>query len=117
MKKIDTEFYRERLLQIRCRLLSDVTHMADSALHGADEPGETGVVDSGETGSGNYEQDATLSLLRHDEDLLKQVEDALERIDDGHYGSCDECGQKIPRTRLNAIPYTLYCVKCATRME
>jgi DnaK suppressor protein len=41
----------------------------------------------------------------------------LERIEDGSYGSCEECGVKIPKARLNAIPYATTCVKCAEQLE
>ena len=38
-------------------------------------------------------------------------------IEDGVYGACNECEHKIPKTRLKAIPYTPYCVKCASQIE
>ena len=41
------------------------------------------------------------------------MEAALERIEEGNYGVCEECATKIPKTRLNAIPYASHCVKCA----
>jgi RNA polymerase-binding transcription factor DksA len=50
-------------------------------------------------------------------EVLSQIEGALERIEDGDYGSCVECSGKIPKMRLNAIPYTPYCVKCASQLE
>jgi DnaK suppressor protein len=68
-------------------------------------------------GSDNYEQGLTLSLLESEEVVLGQVQAALERIDTGVYGLCDECEGKIPKTRLKAIPYTPYCVKCATEIQ
>lgn len=43
---------------------------------------------------------------------LIQIKRALERIDNGEYGICQECGRKIPPGRLKAIPYTSYCVEC-----
>jgi len=43
---------------------------------------------------------------------LMQIKRALERIDAGDYGICQECGQQIPVGRLKAIPYTSYCKEC-----
>lgn len=43
---------------------------------------------------------------------LIQVKKALERIENGEYGICQECGREIPMERLKAIPYTSYCVEC-----
>ena len=68
-------------------------------------------------GSDNFEQEFTLSLMENDEETLELIEAALERIEDGTYGSCTECGGRIPKTRLNAIPYTPHCIKCATELQ
>jgi RNA polymerase-binding protein DksA len=43
---------------------------------------------------------------------LIQIKQALERIENGEYGICQECGKQIPTGRLKAIPYTSYCVEC-----
>jgi len=52
-----------------------------------------------------------------EERIGRQIEEALERIDAGDFGACHECGKKISKTRLKAIPYALYCVKCAEKIE
>jgi DnaK suppressor protein len=67
-------------------------------------------------GSDNFEQEFTLSLMENDEDTLAAIEHALERIEDGTYGACEECNGKIPKLRLEAIPYAAHCVKCASKM-
>ncbi|MEJ2662785.1 MAG: TraR/DksA family transcriptional regulator [Spirochaetia bacterium] len=48
---------------------------------------------------------------------LKLVENALSRIENGHYGKCMRCNQKIPKERLDAIPYAILCIKCKTSEE
>ena len=68
-------------------------------------------------GSDNFEQEFTLSLMQNEEGTLDLIETALERIEDGVYGQCEQCGVKIPKARLNAIPYTTFCVKCASQLE
>jgi DnaK suppressor protein len=70
-----------------------------------------------DVGSDNFEQEFTLTLMANDEGVLELIEDALERIEDGTYGSCTECGARIPKTRLNAIPYTPHCIKCADQSK
>ena len=66
-----------------------------------------------ELGSVNFEQGFTLSLMESEEETLDKVEVALERIENKQYGLCEECDGAIPKTRLNAIPHTTYCVSCA----
>ena len=68
-------------------------------------------------GSDNFEQEFTLSLMENDEETLDLIEGALERIEAGTYGSCTECDGRIPKTRLNAIPYTPHCIKCASEHQ
>lgn len=59
---------------------------------------------------------ATLSLDR-EAALLRAVELALARIADGSYGSCMDCGDEINLKRLNAVPWTPYCMTCQQSME
>ena len=67
---------------------------------------------------GRYaDQKLTVSLLRRDKDTLDQIEAAIQRIEDGGYGRCEECGEQIPKTRLDAIPYAAECVRCASQRE
>ncbi len=68
-------------------------------------------------GSDNFEQELTLSLVGSEKEALEKIEFALERIADGSYGKCEDCGKKIPEPRLEAIPYTAVCVQCAAVQE
>jgi DnaK suppressor protein len=73
--------------------------------------------DMAELGSGNFDQELTLSLLGSEKDALDQIDGALERIEGGTFGQCEECGGKIPKSRLEAIPYAALCVQCASEEE
>jgi DnaK suppressor protein len=70
-----------------------------------------------ELGSDNFEQEFTLGLMEAEEDTLVMIEQALERIDQTVYGRCVQCDCVIPKARLNAIPYTPVCIKCAEERE
>jgi len=48
---------------------------------------------------------------------LQMIESALGRLRDGHYGVCMSCGKKIPRERLEAIPYAVLCIDCKSSEE
>ena len=48
---------------------------------------------------------------------LEQIENALRRIEEGAYGSCEHCGGKIAEARLNALPYTNTCIECQREAE
>ncbi len=121
MKKTDVQLYRDRLLTLRARLRGDVNHMAEAALNKNRMEGNGDLssmpIHMADIGSDNFEQEFTLSLMESEEDLLGKIETSLERIEEGTYGACEECGARIPKTRLNAIPYTDLCVRCAERIE
>ena len=121
MKKRESRVYKERLLFLRARLRGDVTAMADAALNKtrSEACGDLSSmpIHMADVGSDNYEQEFTLSLMETEEGTLDQIEAALERIEDAAYGACVECAGRIPKTRLNAIPYTPHCVKCASELE
>ena len=58
-----------------------------------------------------------MSLVGSEKEALEKIEVALERLADGSYGKCEDCGKKIPASRLEAIPYTAVCVQCAANQE
>lgn len=62
-----------------------------------------------------YEQTKSLSLEQNTKGLLIQVNEALHRFSDGTYGVCTDCGQSIDPARLEAIPYTSRCIRCAQK--
>ena len=121
LTKLELKAYREQLLGLRARLRGDVTQMADSALKKNRTEGSSDLssmpIHMADLGSDNFEQEFTLSLMETEEGTLEKIESALERIEDGGYGVCEECGLKIPKKRLNAIPFAVMCVKCASQYE
>ncbi len=121
MKKADMKAYRERLLLLRARLRGDVNQLADAALkkNGGEGNGNLSSmpIHMADIGSDNFEQEFTLTLMQSEEETLEAIESALERIEDGSYGLCEECNVKIPKARLNAIPYATLCVRCAEQLE
>lgn len=120
-KKPDVRPFKEKLLQLRARLRGDVSAMADATLRRtrSEASGDLSSmpIHMADIGSDNFDQEFTLSLMANDEETLELIESALERIEEGTYGSCTECGARIPKTRLNAIPYTPYCIKCADQSQ
>src|SRR5207244_1975119 len=113
----DLEGFRQQLLALRERLGGDVTHLADEALRSPDQAGGNlshVPLHMADLGTDNYEQENTLNLLERERRLLEEIDAALERIDRGDFGRCEECQEPIkPKDRLKELPYTRYCVECA----
>jgi DnaK suppressor protein len=67
------------------------------------------------TGEISRELDAKISMRQHRQ--LKEIEDALERLKLGDYGSCEDCGEPIPEQRLRLFPAARLCVRCQEEMD
>ena len=117
MMDTDLTLHRERLLALRARLQGDMTQMQDNALNKDHNQTTSMPNHMAELGSGNFDQEFTLSLLGNEKDALNQIEAAIERIEDGSYGRCETCGVQIPKARLNALPYAVSCIQCASQQE
>ena len=117
MRKTDLTLHRERLLALRARFQGDTTQMEDNALNKDHTKITSMPNDMAELGTGNFDQELTLRLLGSEADALNQIEAAIERIEGGTYGLCETCSMKIPKSRLEAIPYAAQCVQCAAQRE
>ena len=120
MKKAEMKVFKERLLSLRARLRGDVSAMADAALKKTRTEANGDLssmpIHMADVGTDAFEQEFTLSLMEHEGDALEQIEAALVRIEDGLYGVCLECEAKIPKARLQVLPQTPHCVKCADKV-
>ncbi len=119
LKKTDIMTYKDRLLALRARLRGDVDAMADAALkrnRAANEPSAM-PIHMADLGSDNFEQEFTLSLMETEGGTLAAIESALVRVEEGGFGLCEDCEGVIAKSRLNAIPYTPRCIKCAQDSE
>jgi RNA polymerase-binding protein DksA len=121
MKAAETKAFKAILQSMRARLRGDVTTMADAALRKtrSESSGDLSSmpIHMADIGSDAYEQEFTLSLMENEGAALDKIQMSLDRIEEGTYGACEECGVKIPKMRLNAIPYATHCIKCASEQE
>jgi DnaK suppressor protein len=118
MTKADLQHYQQALLSLRRRLTGDVSQLAGEALTtGRDNGGPAAPMHPAEQGTDAFEQEFTLSLLKNQEQALEEIADALDRIEKGAFGRCEECGGAIPKARLQALPYARHCVACARKVQ
>ena len=113
MKKADLDKYRKKLLQLKSQIRNDVDGVLGNAFNG--DQGSQG--DEGDLGSENADQALALNLTENDTQTLRMIDSALRRIEEGTYGVCVGSGARIPKARLDAIPYTPYCVAFAEKVE
>lgn len=87
--------------------------LSDVLRDGGDGAGD----DQADTGAKAFERDQEMTLLANARDMLFQTRHALERIDSGTYGTCENCGGPIGKARLQAFPRATFCVTCKQRQE
>jgi RNA polymerase-binding protein DksA len=121
MTQAELDNFRQVLLDLRNRLKGDVSHLTGEALRhaGGEASGNLSntPIHMADLGTDNFEQEFTLSLLENEERALDEIADALDRVQHGTFGQCEECHKEIPRARLHALPYARHCVDCARKLE
>ena len=109
--------FRGLLLEKRNELLGNVSYMEKDALREERSDLSNMPIHMADAGTDSYEQEFTLELMDSERKLITEIDQALERIDDGTYGICQGNGEPIPKPRLEAIPWARYCVACANIQE
>jgi RNA polymerase-binding protein DksA len=112
---IDTAPYRKRLEEERARLLHAVSFLErENPGSMSDELGELaeGGTDNhlGDTATAMYDRELDEGLEEGAQQTLSEIDAALQRIEDGTYGICENCGKPIGAERLAAIPWTRLCI-------
>jgi len=110
---------RERTIQdIKKNLISQKKALLVGALEALNElPGPTVFPDLGDQATAEIDRNFMLRLRGRERKLLKKIEEAIERIDQGVFGICDKCGLDIDVRRLEARPVTTMCIECKILQE
>jgi RNA polymerase-binding protein DksA len=117
----EIERFEQMLLEKRREIVGDVNEMQDEALRKSrlDASGDLSSmpIHMADIGTDNYEQEFALELMDSERKLLREIDDALERIQQGTYGICEGTGKPIPKARLRAQPWARYRVEYARMLE
>ena len=105
--------FKKILLKEREQIVGDVKQIVESSK----EMGQDGIQDIGDEAANMYNKQVLLSLNENERIRLKEVDESLDRIENGTYGICDECGGPISLRRLEVRPVAKYCVPCLTKLE
>ena len=115
---------KAELKEVRAQLNDDVKRLTgelaevEGDLAGMIEnSGEGAGHDQADVGSASFERDQEMVIVNNARDMLEQSQHALERIADGTYGQCENCGNPIGKNRLMAFPRATLCLSCKQREE
>ncbi len=106
---------RKKLIGMRQDILLEAKAEVDHIL--SEEDKYNGVSDDGDFADVAFRDAMQAAKLNRHQSQLKDIEEALRKIEEGTYGICDECEGDIPLGRLNAMPFALRCVDCQEKHE
>lgn len=115
LTKAQLEKFKKRLIELR----SQITQTLNVTTRDVKRPDEaTGYSQhQADQGTDDFDRTISLSLTTKEFELLRQIDRALEKIDESSYGICDVSGEEIPIARLEAIPYATMTVKAQSKFE
>ncbi len=112
MDQNDLQYFRSVLED----MLEEIKEKGQDTLDNLSGSNQT-YADPADRASQESDQFFTLRLRDRDRKLIKKINEALERIDDGTYGICEGCGEEISKARLKARPVTTLCINCKSKQE
>jgi DnaK suppressor protein len=78
---------------------------------------EEGAQDIADKASNSYTKEFLFSLSNSEREMLQQIDEALERVEGGKYGTCVACEKSIERKRIEAVPWASHCLACQEKAE
>jgi len=117
MNKKEAKKFEKQLLAELERLSEGIRKIEESALHESVRETTGDLYSYAETGTDNFERETALNIATGESQRLRDVADALKRIEEGTFGVCEGCDEPIPKKRLEVFPAARYCVKCKAKLE
>ena len=121
LTKKEMEGYRDLLLKLRDRVIDEISFLANDNLNRSSKEASGDLsgysFHMADQGTDNFDREFAASLLNNEHDVLYEIEEALRRIDQGTYGTCESSGRPIERERLKVLPFVRYCVAVQSEME
>lgn len=113
--KSEVQRFKKKLEDLKYQ----ITHSLQSCTAEVKKPDEaTGYSQhQADQGTDDFDRHISLEVTSHEFQVLRQIERALEKIQDGTYGVCDISGEEIPKKRLEAMPYANTTVKAQEKLE
>ncbi len=115
LKKSDIAKFKKRLEEMRAQLTQSLK--GSTAEVKTPDEGTGYSQHQADQGTDDFDRTISLEVTTREYTLLRQIDRALEKIEEGTYGYCDVTGEEIPLPRLEAVPYATMTVKAQEKLE
>jgi len=113
MNKREKEYYLKILIKEKEKILKNLGFLKEGI-----ENTEKGIpTHIGDIGTDEFVKDIDIDISFSEGKMLREIDEAIEKIKEGAYGICEKCGNKISKKRLKAIPYAKFCIECKKEIE
>ena len=120
MTKQQRQEFRKRLLDERRKFAEELKTIArKNSKTPRDSSGDLSAytVHMADMSADTYERELDVSIASSEQQVLYQIDEALKHLDEGTYGTCQQCSKPISLSRLKAVPYTELCIQCQRTKE
>jgi RNA polymerase-binding protein DksA len=117
---VDTGVFQTRLLEERKRVVDAIDNIhAENPGSLGEETEEPTFQDNhlGDVATATFDREMASTLEENSNHVLGAIDAALQRIENGTFGTCESCGKPIPEERLDALPWATLCIDCKRRQE
>jgi RNA polymerase-binding protein DksA len=116
---VDTARFRDLLLEERQRVLNAIEYLQHENHGSLRDEAEDSTLDNhlADTATVTLDREIDYTLEENSENVLKEIDRALQKIEAGTFGTCENCGKPIAEERLQAIPYATHCIDCKRLQE
>ncbi|MFA5096072.1 MAG: TraR/DksA family transcriptional regulator [Candidatus Omnitrophota bacterium] len=121
MTKKDLTYFRKLILQRKEEIVTEIKHISEDTLKKSqrDAAGDISgyTYHMADIATDTYDREFSMGIASNERKIVYDIDDAIKRIEDGSYGTCEDCKGIIAKTRLKAIPYARLCLKCQEKRE
>ena len=117
MNKRDMKKFEKLLFAEQAHLTKGIKTIEANTMENTLREGGGDLTSFAEAGTDTNERDTALRVASDESEWLRNIADALRRIEDGTYGNCEVCEKEIPRKRLEVFPSARHCVECKSKLE
>jgi DnaK suppressor protein len=111
------EELRTILIELRDEIVNKISQEMGTKVDEDPRMSTLSTMDIGDLSQLDLDEDIDYTLLNMQIERLREVEDALDRLEEGIYGVCEDCGASINLERLKVLPFTTCCVQCQEKRE